>query len=709
MAFAVTTTETDPSKIIWRDETLPYSTQYGDIYFSLENGLEESRYVFIQQNGLPERWQHARCHSFTIAETGFGTGLNFLALWQTWHQWRTHNPNAIAQHIHYISVEKHPLSFSDLVRALRCWPELAAFSQTLQDAYPPQPLTGHFRFDFGSISLSLILADATAGLEQLCKHPIDDPANLPALQQAQMGSRGICVDAWMLDGFAPSKNPDMWQAGLFACMAKLSAPGSTFATFTAAGEVRRRLNAAGFRVRKVKGYGNKREMLCGEFEGHDLNKQHEQSTAQTWQARALPKKHPGYWYLQPHSACQPSVTHVAVIGGGLSGCHTAFALAKRGIRVTLYEQASALASAASGNEQGVVYTRPSPHENALNRFNTAAQLFADHFYQINGLYERCGEQCGVLHLPTDKKQAILFEQYAGQFQPDSQHVAWLNSKQASELSGVDIDSSALYLQNAGWLDPRKLCRALAEHPLITIKLDSPASPVQRQDNKWQISPLSGQAEDLYDAMVICSANDALTQPLTAHLPLKAVRGQVSHLPATVASQQLKKVICGAGYIAPHYGGQHCAGATFTLHNQCSMLDPQDHRKNLSTLQSMLPRLVDTSAWAAKSDSLEGKVGFRCTTPDYLPLAGPVADEHAFLLQFAPLRQSALDPVLSPGHYHTGLYCNLGLGSRGLAYAPLTAELVASLIHGDPLPLSRDLYLHLHPARFLVRSLKRKQI
>lgn len=209
----------------------PRSEIFNDVYFSAENGLAEAQHVFLQSNNLPGAWAHRP--QFTIAESGFGTGLNFLAAWDLFD--RTAQPD---QNLHFISYEMYPLDSGQIAAALEPW--RSEFTQHLEaflQAYQPQC----FECAFDHVRLTLIIGD------------IND--TLPHLNQT--------VDCWFLDGFKPSANPQMWTDTVFENMARCSAPGATFATFTAAGFVRRGLQNAGFNVRKVKGYGTKREMLCG--------------------------------------------------------------------------------------------------------------------------------------------------------------------------------------------------------------------------------------------------------------------------------------------------------------------------------------------------------------------------------------------------------------------------------------------------------------
>ncbi len=228
------------AQIDWDEQGQPVSSKFGDVYFSRINGLEESRYVFIRHNHLPERFARLQAdETMIVAETGFGTGLNFLACWQSFLQ---HAPKQAR--LEFISVEKYPLSLPDLQQALSLWPQLQQLSsQLLQQYQSIRPGSQLLEFAAGQVRLQLLVGEAS---EQL----------------ALLESR---VDAWFLDGFAPSKNPQMWTPQLFAQLARLSKPKATLATFTSAGFVRRGLQQAGFDMQRQPGFAFKREMLSGQL------------------------------------------------------------------------------------------------------------------------------------------------------------------------------------------------------------------------------------------------------------------------------------------------------------------------------------------------------------------------------------------------------------------------------------------------------------
>ena len=685
--------EHNKAQINWDSNGQPVSRHFNDVYFSKASGLKETRHVFLDHNQLPERWRKPlQRNTFTIAETGFGTGLNFLASWALWCTQENRAMNAAAS-LHFISVEKYPLIKADLQRALALWPELDSFSRELLEYYPPQPASGCHRLFFkrGKVYLTLYFGDAYEGLSQLL--PQNTNGTGEPTQHA-LGQMPLSVDAWFLDGFAPSKNPQMWTASLFNTMACLSHQGTSFATFTAAGAVKRGLIDAGFEIEKVAGFGRKREMLKGVFKPREKTN--------------LQKNDKGLcWHLTPKANTHASKTAI-VVGGGLAGSHAAFALAKRGLKLTLLEKGDSLANAASGNRQGVLYTKLSPHDDPLSRFNLAAQLFASNFYHsreshTESLFALNGSACGVLHLATNEKQVRYYQALAKRYANAQDFCYWLEQQQASSLAGVKVRLPGLFLPGAGWLSPSGLCHALCKHPNIAVRNNSEVNRLA-YDTQWHALNAAGEAIATADTLVIASAYDALQFTQTSHLPLRTIRGQVSHLPATNALAKLNTVLCGEGYIAPPKEGQLCLGASFNLNDGNKALSVKDHDHNIENLSMM----IDADLPAVNTQQLNGKVGFRTATPDYFPIVGPIADSARLKEQYDGLRYKANQHISGCSPAIKGLFCLLGLGSRGLAYAPLAADVLAGLICGEPLPLHQQLYRHLHPSRFLIRDLSRNK-
>ena len=666
------------AQLQWDEDGQPVSSSFGDVYFSRVNGLEETRHVFLQHNQLPERWQQLhRGDHFTIAETGFGSGLNFLAAWQLWL-----STAPIDAQLHFVSVEKFPLSKGDLQRALALWPELEELSAHLIEAYPVIVGAGFHRLSFmdGRIKLTLIIEDAAIGFAQLLATP-----------QPIFSSYCAKIDAWFLDGFAPAKNPQMWSNELFTAIRQLSHVGTTAATFSAAGLVKQGLTFAGFSVQKVPGFGRKREMVKARLEQEPIVEQQNSPQARSYSPYPVP------WTIDT-AAVVPAEKKALIIGGGLAGCTSARALAERGWKIILVERHAELAQEASGNPQGVLYAKLSPKNEAQAEFNLHALQFAQQFYRSR--WNNIGQQCGVLQLAHSEAELQLHEQLREKFSAADELVQFVDAAKASEIAGVTINHSALYFPKTGWVNPRRLCESLINHPAISVITHCTAIELLRIKDHWEINNRPDLAAPV---IIIANANDAKSFSLTQHLPIKPIRGQITYLPQTETSRKLKTLVCSEGYIGPAIDGRHCAGATFNLRDTCSELRIEDHQTNLENLRTPLPELLaDWKELAA--EHLQGRVAFRCSLPDYLPLIGAVPHEHIMESDFAPLRKNARAVINKTGTYHPGLFINIGHGSRGLAYTPLCAELLAAQINQEVLPLPRPLANALNPARFLIRDI-----
>ena len=652
------------AQLDWDDQGLPRSRVFDDVYFSNQSGLEETRYVFLEQNGLRERFAALPAGGrLVIGETGFGTGLNFLCAWQLFEQ------QAVAgARLHFVSVEKYPLSTPDLQRALALWPELKPFADQLLAHY----VAIHQGFqrlvlDNGRVTLTLLIGDA---LEQL----------------PQLDAR---IDAWFLDGFAPAKNPDMWTAELFAELARLAAPGSTISTFTSTGWVRRLLNAAGFKMKRTPGIGHKWEILRGVFLGWP------EETAAPVAAKP--------WFARPTPA--PGERHALVIGAGLAGCATAASLAARGWQVSLLERHDALAQEASGNPQGVLYLKLSAHGTALS------QLIVSGFGYTRRLLEHLQrgvdwDDCGVLQLAFNAKEAQRQAQLAQAFPEDLLHT--LDQQQARIRAGVDLQWGGLFYPEGGWVHPPALCTWQAAHPGIRILTHHDVLQLRREQGHWQ----AWDGERLLASaptVVLAGAADIKRFDFSSDLPLKRIRGQITRLPQTPESQGLSTVVCAEGYVAPARLGEHTLGASFDFNNDDLTPTAAEHAGNLHMLEEISMDLVARlGADTLQPETLEGRAAFRCTSPDYLPIVGPLADREAFADAYASLGKDARQTPDIPCPWLEGVYVNSGHGSRGLITAPLSGELLAAWLDDEPLPLPRAVAEACHPNRFALRRLIRGQ-
>ena len=655
-------TSTEHAQIDWDENGNPHSRVFADVYFSNQSGLDETRHVFLTQNELPERFAALPAGDrLVVGETGFGTGLNFLCAWQLF------NASAVAgARLHFVSVEKYPLSRTDLERALGLWPELKVFADQLLSQYVAVH-SGFQRwvFEGGRVTLTLLIGDALDMLPQLDGK----------------------IDAWFLDGFAPAKNPEMWTPELFAELARLAAPGSTIGTFTSTGWVRRALNAAGFKMKRVPGIGHKWEVLKGRFVG--------------WPDDLAAPQRAKPWFARPRSLEGPR--SALVIGAGLAGCATAGSLAARGWQVSLLERHGDLAQEASGNPQGVLYLKLSAHGTALS------QLILSGFGYTRRLLERLQrgidwDDCGVLQLAFDEKEQERQAKLAAAFPEDLLHV--LDRADAQARAGVVLKSGGLFYPQGGWVNPPALCRVQADMSNIDLLTHHDVVELRRDGALWQAwdgDRLLASAS----VVVLAGAAEIKRFPASAQLPLKRIRGQITRLAETPESRALATVICAEGYVAPARGGEHTLGASFAFNSDDLTPSMAEHVSNLELLQEISEDLGERlNTHELPAEDLQGRAAFRCTSPDYLPIVGPLADRTAFVEAYGVLRKDARQTPDTECPWLDGVYVNSGHGSRGLITAPLSGELIAAWLDDEPLPLPRSVAEACHPNRFALRELIR---
>ncbi len=566
--------------------------------------------------------------------------------------------------LHFISVEKYPLTQADLRKALAAWPELAPLSQPLIDQWP-LPVSGCHRLLFadGRIRLDLWFGDIKEMLPQV-PHP----------------ATGL-VDAWYLDGFSPAKNPEMWTQDLFDDLARLARPDATLSTFTCAGFVRRGLIAAGFAMKKVKGHGSKREMLAGVREGK------------------VPQQSIAPWYARPAGR----EGEVLIIGGGIASAMTALSLVERGRHVTLLCEDGEPASGASGNRQGALYPLLNGEHDALSRFYSLAFGFArNRLLALAKHHPVAFSLCGVTQLGYDDKSAAkLAKMSQGPFPPELMHP--LSAAEVEQVVGLPCDADGVSYPLGGWLCPADLTRAAIREAQASGRLEvvfnAAVTRIAEEDGGWHLESRDGRQWHAPN-LVVAAGHQLPTLLPFAELPLYPVRGQVSHVPTTAGLSQLKSVLCYDGYLTPAHNGAHCIGASYGRNQTDLAYRADEQEQNRARLQACVPQ----QRWPAEVDvsGAQARIGVRCASRDHLPVAGPVARLAALADHdvHAPADQQSALPL------HAGLYVLGALGSRGLCSAPLCGELVASEICGDPLPLAADLLEALHPARYWVRRLRR---
>ncbi len=640
----------ESARIDWSDPAAPVSTQFDDVYFSKHDGAAETDYVFLQHNRLPSRWaDHPRRH-FTVAETGFGTGLNLLVLWQRFNAFRQAHPEARCQRLHFVSFEKYPLSVTDLSRAHRQWPQFDELATELRAHYPPATEGCHrLLLQGGDVVVDLWFGDVLA--------------QLPGLDG---GDNGV-VDAWFLDGFAPSKNPDMWQPLLFSEMARLSRPDATFATFTAAGVVRRGLQDAGFAVETVPGFGRKREMARGQLNAGSA----------------------------PVSQAQPEQPEkVAIVGAGLAAAATALALTRRGVAVDLYCKDDAPAQGASGNRQGAIYPLLNQADDGLSRFYQQAfplarQLLLD---AVAAGHDIAHDLSGVLQLGIDDKSQQRLDALARVgFPLELAH--GVDAARASEIAGVPLSRGGLYYPLGGWLCPAQLTAALlseaAQSGRLRCHMGHTLVALSRQGSGWCLRFAEGPAIEA-DQVILAMGHHSADLEVSAALPLNPVRGQISYPPAGATTGELKTVLCADGYLVPQQEGRLTCGASFGRGDGASDWRDEDRQE----IAERMNRSFGAEPWVNELELDDsGRAAVRAAVRDHLPLVGPVPEWEA-LAQWQPEHPLPLQP---------GLHLLTGLGSRGLCSAALCAELLVSRLMDEPRPQSQQQQARLAPGRFWIRK------
>lgn len=617
---------------------VPYAEDYGDVYHSADGGLAQARYVFLGGNGLPERW-HDR-HRFTIIETGFGLGLNFLATWQAWRN----DPRRCGQ-LHYLAIEKHPFSADDLARLHALWPELASLSAALRRAWPMLAAGFHrIELDEGRVVLTLAFGDIADCLPQI----------------------DAAADAFYLDGFAPSKNPEMWSPQVLTRLHRLAAPDATAATYTVSAAVRQALAQGGFVCEKRPGFGRKRDMLAARY-------------APRWQP---PPRHVS------------SARRAIVIGAGIAGSAACERLAARGWQVTLIERHAKPAQEASGNLAGIAMPLLSKDDNLSSRLVRAAFLYTLRLWErLGGIGNAfAGEACGVLQLARDAEHARLQRETVELlgFPPD--FVRWLDGNAVADMTGNAGSSGGWLFPHGGWVTPSSLCEAMLRACGDSLQrcFVQEAIALDRSAESWTVRNGEGRVIAQAPVVILANGTNATSFPQTQALPLTAIRGQVTHIPAE-ALPAVPVVLCGEGYVTRPANGVCCAGASYDF-DRDTQLRQASHEENMARLAQVMPQ-----AQAGAADTaLAGRVGFRCVSPDRLPLAGALPDPSA------PITGSRLRDVPRL----PGLYGLLAYGSRGIVWAPFAAELLASSLEGEPLPIERELADALDPARFALKVHRR---
>jgi tRNA 5-methylaminomethyl-2-thiouridine biosynthesis bifunctional protein len=626
-----------PERIEWLDDGTaggsPFSPRFGDRYRSELGGLDQAREVFLKGCGLPEAWRGQP--QWTVLETGFGLGLNFLVTWAAWKA----DPNR-PRLLHFVSTEAFPASAEDVLRSAQTHAELIPFAEELQrQLWGLLPGFHRLVFEGGQVLLTLCIGDAKAILrEQLFE-----------------------ADSVYLDGFSPQRNPDIWDLHTFKAVARCCRRGTRIATWTIARSVRDALAQCGFVVKKVPGIPPKRDNLQGEF-----NPAWEPKKAQPPPARRAP------------STC-------VVIGAGLAGAAVAASLARRGWRVTVLDAAKAPAAGASGLPAGLLAPHVSPDDSLLSRLSRSgiratlqqahALLQPGSDWAPTGVLEHCVEH--PRKLPAAWQHDWADAAYD-----------WTQPASAAQLAqcGLPPEAPALWHARAGWIRPASLVSAWLATPGIQWRGHCMVGRLERASGQWRVLDPQDRELATADLAVLAAGYDSRALAAGAEagndLALQAIRGQVTwglHEPG-IADALPPFPVNGLGSLAPAVPAPDAGGAlawltgsSFERDNPQPEIRADDNRHNLGRLQTLLPHAA--GALAEKFKTAQAWAGVRCATPSRLPALGP------------------------PGTPEQSLWVCSGMGSRGLTFAALCGELLAARLHAEPLPIEQRLAdaLTPHPA------------
>jgi tRNA 5-methylaminomethyl-2-thiouridine biosynthesis bifunctional protein len=637
-----------PTALAFDESGTPRSIEFGDVYHSA-SGPGQARHVFLHGNDLPVRWAGSRV--FVIVELGFGLGLNFLATWDAWRS----DPHRCAR-LHFVSVERHPFDAADLATTHARYPELSTLSPILMGAWPPL-VPGYHRlhFDEGKVTLTLVFDDV-----------------VEALRGLRLGA-----DAFYLDGFAPDRNREMWSIATMRALSRLARPGTTVATWSVAAVVKESLSAAGFVVNKRPGFGAKREMLAGRF-------------APTWTVRKPPPAVP-----------QWPERRVIVVGAGLAGAAIASRLSTRGWRVDLVERRAEAAAGASALRAGVFQPHVSRDDSVLSRLVRAGFLYSNRGRPavLDDSSPR-PVHCGVLQLADGPENDLRAAATAAMLALPRAYAEYVPRDTACAIAGARVPVGGWWFPQGGWLKPDALVRAqLAAASETRVHLGREVAAIDRAGDLWRASDgehVIAQAP----VVVLANAFEALRFCDIGASALRLVRGQQSFLPAP-PFRAPRVVVGGDGYVLPAIDGIAAVGATYDLDSMDPETDAKSHALNLQRAEHMLPG----STLGVESLGLAGGVGFRCVASDRLPLAGAMINiAAARTLSTRLTGAQARDLPRVPG-----LYAAFAFASRGLAWTLLAAELMASELEGEPLPLEGELVDAIDPGRFALQSLRRGRL
>ncbi|MEI7784730.1 MAG: FAD-dependent 5-carboxymethylaminomethyl-2-thiouridine(34) oxidoreductase MnmC [Betaproteobacteria bacterium] len=615
--------------VVWLDDGTPASARFNDRYrSSVQQGRLQAEQVFLAGCGLPQAWQGQP--QWRILENGFGLGLNFLVSWQAWLADKK-RPTLL----HYLATEAYPVSAANLLQASQAHADLLPLAQQLARQFEGLlPGVHRLAFEGGQVLLTLLIGPAERMLRT-----IDGQ-----------------FDSIYLDGFAPDRNPQMWEPELLQAIARRCRRGTQLASWTVARSVIDGLRQSGFELQKVEGVPPKRNKLMASYQP-------------AWQPRQSPRQWPA----------ARAAGSAIVTGAGLAGAAVAASLKRRGWQISLID-ATGPAGGASGLPVGLLSAHVSPDDGLLSRWSRAGLritwseierlLQSGHHYSAGGVLQRRLDATGAL--PRAWPEAGHYWSQAAQALP---------GLEPAELEG------ALWHARGGWVRPSALVNAWLKEAGLAAHI-AKVDRLLRHDGQWLALDAAGTELAQADLVVLASASDCARLLGTVGAVDAAgleggqiLRGQVSWAPVEPGDVLPAVPVNGHGHLVPRFTnaqGQTCwqIGASFDRDQTDLQPRPQSHADNLSKLQQLLPRTAQSLA----GRQAQAWVGLRYAYKDHLPLIGPL-DEQQW----------------------PGLWLSTAYGSRGLAGTSLAAELMAAWLHDEPLPVEARLAQAVWAGRVVKKS------
>ena len=589
-------------EVDWKNN-FPYSHEYDDKFFQ-DDAVAEINDIFIQPNRILDRFQNSS--GVHIGELGFGFGLNFFVTAKLWLE-SEHNKNGAT--LEYLSIEEALPSKAQILKVIKNFPDLKEVCDHFLEEY--EPIHNDIqRINLPNLNLRLTLIQNQAEL---------------ALKNL-IGFSNNKIDAWYLDGFDPNKNQTMWSSTIFQYIGLLSNEDATFGTFTAAGFVKRGLNKFGFKVEKVKGFERKRHKLIGSM--------------------ILP--------LSRGLFSQKKEKKIAVIGTGIAASSAAYAAARNGAKVDMFEFSDEIAAGASGNPVAAMYPRFSANNTPYSFLTAQSYFFAEKIYaQFSNVYI----QSGLLFSHSNDYQAEWIEDMKKLKRDDIFTI--LNKSEMKKLYG--LESSGLKVHQGGYLYPKLICKEMMSHQNIKIFHNHSFKSWERTDSRIGIQFQNQTQKNNYDDLVIANG-PGLGKFVSG---LKVSKGQLVGLKDTQAIN-LELPLNSAGYILPKVNGINWIGST--------------HEKEFKDLEISFAAGHDLIARTEKNFNIK------------------LADSEEILME-ARLRIGSRDRLPMAGCIDKNVYVLGALGTRGFSLAPILGDYIASLINHSPNPISSGIALAIDPLRF----------